>query len=115
MDVIIFRVGYVYPRPRPFVVLNIPHLLAVTSPSFPSGHTIFVFSIATVLFFYYRPLGYFAYASGLMIGLAWIMPGVHYPSDVLAGMVLGIAVGAAVTNLTQRVPGLSVGTVGADL
>jgi membrane-associated phospholipid phosphatase len=43
------------------------------------------------------------------------MPGVHYPSDVLAGMVLGIAVGAAVTNLTQRVPGLSVGTVGADL
>jgi membrane-associated phospholipid phosphatase len=62
-------IRYVYPRPRPFVVLNIPHLLAVTS-MFPSGHTIFVFSIAPVLFFYYRPLGYFAYASRLMIGLA---------------------------------------------
>jgi membrane-associated phospholipid phosphatase len=77
------------------VALQLPHLVDETSNSFPSGHTAFVFALATVVYPYHKRLSYFVFVSGALIGLARIMAGVHYPADVLGGMVLGVAFGAA--------------------
>lgn len=58
--------------------------------SFPSGHTTTVFAVA-VVFSLFKPswkAGFFAVA--VAIGLARILAGAHYPSDVLAGATLGI-------------------------
>ena len=80
-----------YPHLRPFVTFHLSHLLTDMSYSFPSGHTIVLFSLATATYFFNKKLSYFIYASGLVVGIARIAGGVHYPSDVVGGIIFGIA------------------------
>lgn len=83
----------IFVRNRPFVSHTDVKQLAVTvdCTSFPSSHTIFAFAIATsVCMAGYKKLGVFLYFLALLIGLSRIAAGVHYPSDVIGGMVLGI-------------------------
>lgn len=90
-------------RPRPFLALSLSHLINDSTYSFPSGHTIFMFALATAVFFFNRKLAYFLYASGLLIGLARVAGGVHYPSDIVGGIVLGIATSIALHGLCKWV------------
>jgi membrane-associated phospholipid phosphatase len=92
-----------YHRPRPFLALHLPHLLTDTSYSFPSGHTIFLFGLATGVFFVNRKFAYFLYASGIIVGLARVAGGVHYPSDILGGAVLGICTGVLVYSIWKSI------------
>jgi membrane-associated phospholipid phosphatase len=79
-------------RPRPFVTY--PYLEKVTSagsPSFPSGHTSDAFALATSVSLAY-PEWYviapsFVWATA--VGYSRMDLGVHYPSDVLMGAVIG--------------------------
>ena len=64
--------------------------------SFPSNHAANSFAAAGVLSVFYRRLRYAFYAFALLIGLSRPILGVHYPSDVLAGAVLGSAVALTV-------------------
>jgi undecaprenyl-diphosphatase len=61
------------------------------SPSFPSGHTAVAFSVATSVYLnshkWYLAVPAFAWASG--VGYSRLYLGQHYPSDVLAGAVVG--------------------------
>jgi undecaprenyl-diphosphatase len=60
--------------------------------SFPSGHATTAFALATVLSLWY-PKGWWAWgALAALVGWSRIVLGSHYPSDVLAGAVLGCAV-----------------------
>ncbi|MCE1188247.1 MAG: phosphatase PAP2 family protein [Ignavibacteria bacterium] len=83
---------YAVNRPRPFVTY--PFLEKVTSggsPSFPSGHTADAFSIATSLSIAY-PKWYIiipAYGWAGAVAYSRMDLGVHYPSDVLAGAIIG--------------------------
>ncbi len=73
--------------------------------SFPSGHTTTVFAAAVVLS-QFKPSwkgGFFAVA--VLIGLVRILAGAHYPSDVLAGAVLGSTV-ASILSRSFRHRGL---------
>ncbi len=88
-------VRYWYPHERPFVALGLPTLITDHASSFPSGHTIFIFALATGLFFVHRKLAYGLYAAGVLVGLARIAAGVHWPSDIVGGAVLGIMCGTA--------------------
>lgn len=83
---------YSVARPRPFVTY--PFLEKVTSggsPSFPSGHTSDAFALATSVSIAY-PKWYViipSYAWAGAVGYSRMDLGVHYPSDVLAGAIIG--------------------------
>lgn len=82
-------------RARPFVQLNL-HPLVNQSPleaSFPSGHTTFFFALSTIVYFYNKKLGIWFYVASILIVLSRVFVGIHWPSDILAGAVLGILVG----------------------
>ena len=70
-----------------------------SSPSFPSGHTAAAFSLATSLSIRY-PKWYVIAPSAFWacsVGFSRMNEGVHYPSDVAAGAVIGA--GCAVANI----------------
>jgi membrane-associated phospholipid phosphatase len=83
---------YAVNRPRPFVTYpDIEKVGKGGSPSFPSGHTSEVFALATSVSLSY-PKWYviapsFAWAGA--VGYSRMDLGVHYPSDVIAGAILG--------------------------
>jgi undecaprenyl-diphosphatase len=79
-----------YHRPRPFVYHSVSKLFSESSYSFPSGHTIFFFALAAAVYFYNPRAGNWLFVLAAVIGVARIAAGVHYPSDILAGAILGI-------------------------
>jgi len=69
--------------------------------SFPSGHTITVFSVATVLSSYYRGTTWVpivSYSLAALTGLSRISTDKHWASDVLTGAVLGYGIGKLIVN-----------------
>ncbi len=83
-------IRFVYPITRPFAALNFAPLISESGASFPSGHTAFFFAVAFTLFFAFDKSwgGWFLVLSTL-IGVARIFVGVHYPMDILGGIVIG--------------------------
>jgi undecaprenyl-diphosphatase len=63
--------------------------------SFPSGHTMTAFSIALVVSYFYPSLEGPLFFLALSIAMSRIVLGMHFLSDVLAGAVLGVALGCA--------------------
>jgi undecaprenyl-diphosphatase len=95
-------IRYFYHRPRPFIALpSVQHLFEKSSYAFPSGHATFVFALAAFIFFYNKKLAYFLFASGLIIGIARVVAGAHYPSDILGGIALGIGAGLIFQKISE--------------
>ena len=66
-------------------LLGVPH-----SRSFPSGHTATSFACATVIALLVPRTAPFVYTLALAIGYSRLYVGVHWPSDVLGGIVVGV-------------------------
>lgn len=66
--------------------------------SFPSGHTLTAFSVASVWAYDKPRERYEAYGLAGLVGLSRIILGAHWPSDVLAGAALGMAQGRQVNT-----------------
>lgn len=88
-----FIIKNVTARPRPFMVLSLHQLIQDNSFAFPSGHTIFLFALGTMIFPYHKKIGTLTLIGGCIVGVARIVAGVHYPSDIVGGAVLGTLVG----------------------
>lgn len=59
--------------------------------SFPSGHAAAAFVFATVFSHFYPAMLELSYSIAVLIGLSRVMLGVHYPTDIAAGAVLGVS------------------------
>jgi undecaprenyl-diphosphatase len=94
----------IFVRPRPFMVNETIDLLIKTPSgySFPSGHTASSFAFAAVLFFNKVPYRKTIMALAALMGFSRLYLYVHYPSDVLAGMVLGIFIGWVVVYIQKK-------------
>jgi undecaprenyl-diphosphatase len=91
-----FGVKDIFQRARPFEAHPQIHpLYVVHSSSFPAGHAATAFAGATVLAFVVPRLAWLLYLIAAVIGFSRVYVGVHYPTDVLGGAVIGVIVGAA--------------------
>jgi undecaprenyl-diphosphatase len=91
----------IYQRPRPFITHDVLQL--INNPfdaSFPSGHTILAFALAFSVYFYNKKLGSVFLFLAALVGLGRIYVGVHYPLDILGG----ILVGALSACIVQKIP-----------
>lgn len=79
-------------RERPYNIIEQLNTFGIhlKDYSFPSGHTTASFSIATVLALNIPGVFLLVYFIAMIIGISRIYLGVHYPTDVLAGIILGI-------------------------
>jgi membrane-associated phospholipid phosphatase len=78
-------------RPRPCVALPdvIERLDCTASGSMPSAHAANWFAMTMVMFLFYRRSLWFMLPVALLVSFSRVYNGVHYPGDVLAGMILG--------------------------
>ncbi|MDR7001868.1 undecaprenyl-diphosphatase [Neobacillus niacini] len=92
-------IGDLYYRTRPFAAHHVVMLIShARNASFPSDHATAAFVIAMSIWLWRKRDGWIwlILASGIAISRVWT--GVHYPLDVIAGMVIGVA-GATVVHL----------------
>ncbi len=112
--------NFIVKRDRPYVALkdvHTGHLDSADRYSMPSGHTTAAFAIATALTLRYpKPYVYIpAYAWAAFVGYGRIYLGLHYPSDVLAGAMLGTASAIAVHFLSPDITKLREEILGDDI
>ncbi|MBX2885294.1 MAG: phosphatase PAP2 family protein [Granulosicoccus sp.] len=60
--------------------------------SFPSGHTLHAVSFSTVAIHYYPELGWILIPFSCMIAASRVILGLHFPTDVIAGFLIGLLV-----------------------
>ena len=82
---------FFYFRARPFIALSFAPLIdKLSSAAFPSGHAAFFFALSGVLFFENKSLGIWFFAASILMGIARVAAGVHWPTDIIAGFLIGV-------------------------
>lgn len=83
-------------RPRPFQTN--PDIVCSAAPldkfSFPSGHTLHAVAFSVIAIAYYPGLIWLVAPFTLLVSMSRLVLGLHYPSDVLAGALIGAAIAA---------------------
>lgn len=111
-------IRFFYCRPRPFITYAVNQLAEDANCSFPSGHAAFFFSLAMAIYFYpirepkasngasNKKWGLWFFTAALIMGIARVVVGVHYPLDILAGAIVGILSAYAVFYFVKKQPRL---------
>ncbi len=96
-------IRFFYYRARPFLSLQIQPLINhdLTS-SFPSGHAAAYFALALAVFYLNPKLGKWFLSAALLMGLSRIFTGVHWPSDVLVGALIGLGSALLVRKILPK-------------
>ncbi|MFC1787649.1 phosphatase PAP2 family protein [Patescibacteria group bacterium] len=85
---------YLIKRPRPYEVGDSEPLISmwVHTPSFPSAHATIAFAVAGMVFWHQKPAGIILLILAALVAYSRVYVGVHYPTDVLAGALVGFVV-----------------------
>lgn len=115
VSIVVSRLGvtelirFFYHRPRPFLAIQAQKLLSNsqwfysdTEWSFPSGHSAFFFAMATAIYLHNKKWGIGFFIAAIIMNISRIIAGVHYPSDIVGGAIIGIVVGYMVHTLWTR-------------
>jgi len=94
---VIYGLKFLVKRERPLFFLEMASKLSkgpgeILDPSFPSAHTVFSFMMATVLSNWFPRYRIIFYLAAGFIGWTRIYLGLHYPTDVIAGALLGYGI-----------------------
>lgn len=78
---------------RPFITLGINPLFLESGFSFPSSHVTIVSAISTIMWSIDYRLGIISFIFTIAVAISRMIIGVHYPIDVICGLILGVLVG----------------------
>lgn len=95
-----------FPRMRPYTVaeLNIKEKSpAGPTSSFYSNHTSNMFAFATYTSAFFPAAKPYVFALAVLTGYSRMYNGVHYPSDVLAGAIMGMLIGWLISRLAKKI------------
>lgn len=101
-------IRFFYHRPRPFLMLQVNKLLSSgwiyfdKEWSFPSGHSAFFFAMATAIYLYNKKWGIWFFIAAFLMNISRIVAGVHYPSDILGGMIIGVLTGYLIFYCAEK-------------
>ena len=95
----------IFERQRPMAVLENVRVLGMKfyTLSFPSGHTTVAFAFATILAFKIPKIRIPVFVIAVLIGFSRVYIGAHFPSDVVAGMVLGCGVSGIILFIEKKI------------
>ena len=92
-------------RPRPCWI-NMPAVMLIDVPqdySFPSGHTLSSFIAAFILLFSGSRFRYAALVSAALIAFSRLYLYVHFPSDILGGIILALLIAYTAVKVSEKV------------
>lgn len=98
-------IRFFFPKERPFVANGLDALINQNplESAFPSGHATFFMALAIYfLLAGEKKLGWFLLFSAILISLARVMAGIHWPSDIIAGWIIGAATGWFIFYMTKQ-------------
>jgi undecaprenyl-diphosphatase len=97
-----FAIHSLWDRPRPYETHSISHpWSSSTDASFPSDHTSVSFAIAFAVIAFDAAGGVVLLVAALLIAIGRLFIGAHYPSDVLTGVVVGLAAAFVVLRIAR--------------
>ncbi|MCD6576044.1 MAG: phosphatase PAP2 family protein [Nanoarchaeota archaeon] len=91
--VVVAALKFIIKRQRTGMILDLP-MLPYSKYSFPSGHTAMAFLLATILAKEHPKYTIYLFAIAIATGISRLYLGLHYLSDVVAGAIIGILIGA---------------------
>lgn len=102
-----FTMKHFFYTPRPFIALPDVTLLLPheADGAFPSGHATFYSALAMGMYFYHKKIAVIFAVSAVVIGIARVMVGVHFPVDIIGGLILGPVIAYATYFLINEVLG----------
>jgi undecaprenyl-diphosphatase len=101
--IIVEIIRLIYPRQRPFIAKSINLLVdKLNQLAFPSGHAAFCFGLATIVYFYNKKIGILLFFASGLISISRVFVGIHWPTDILAGALVGIFSGWFIQKITEK-------------
>ena len=99
-----YPLKFLIDRARPYDILASARLLtpAEYDPSFPSGHAEMSFLAATIVSRFHPEYAKYLYAFSFIVVLSRVYVGVHFPGDVVAGVIIGIIIGRGMLMVAER-------------
>ena len=110
--IVVELIRFFYARPRPFTELGFSPLISEAPyGSFPSGHASFFFALAMTVYLFLKMKdskenqsvvlrwSTVFFAGALLIGIGRIFAGVHWPSDIAGGAVIGVLSAVAIYKI----------------
>lgn len=96
-------VHFLYYRPHPLSASQLRLLISEKNEwPFPSGHAAFLFAVATAIYLYHKKWGVGFFIAAILLNISRVAAGVHDPSDIVGGAVLGVAVAYLIVYFAKK-------------